>query len=38
MKIEKKFENTMYFGKFYYSGIFPFLTNNKEIKHRRNIL
>ena len=27
----------MYFGKLYYSGIFPFLTNKKEIKPRSNI-
>ena len=27
----------MYFGKLYYAGIFPFLTNNKEIKPRSNI-
>ena len=27
----------MYFGKLYYSGIFPFLTNKKEIKPRCNI-
>jgi len=28
----------MYFGKLYYAGIFPFLTNKKEIKPRSNIL
>ena len=33
----KKLENTMYFGKLYYAGIFPFLTNKKEIKPRSNI-
>ena len=27
----------MYFGKLYYAGIFPFLTNKKEIKPRSNI-
>ena len=27
----------MYFGKLYYEGIFPFLTNKKEIKPRSNI-
>jgi len=27
----------MYFGKLYYVGIFPFLTNKKEIKPRSNI-
>jgi len=27
----------MYFGKIYYVGIFPFLTNKKEIKPRSNI-
>ena len=27
----------MYFGKLYYAGIFPFLTNKKEIKPKRNI-
>jgi hypothetical protein len=27
----------MYFGKLYYTGIFPFLTNKKEIKPRSNI-
>jgi len=33
----KKLENTMYFGKLYYEGIFHFLTNIKEIKSRSNI-
>jgi len=33
----KKLENTMYFGKLYYAGIFPFLSNKKEIKPRSNI-
>ena len=33
----KKLENTMYFGKLYYAGIFPLLTNKKEIKPRSNI-
>jgi len=33
----KKLENTMYFGKLYNAGIFPFLTNKKEIKLRINI-
>ena len=28
----KKLENIMYFDKLYYAGIFPFLTNKKEIK------
>jgi len=28
----------MYFGKLYYAGIFPFLSNKKEIKFRSNIL
>ena len=28
----------MYFGKLYYAGIFPFLSNKKEIKPRSNIL
>jgi len=32
----KKLKNTMYFGKLYYAGIFPFLTNKKEIKPRSN--
>ena len=27
----------MYFSKLYYAGIFPFLTNKKEIKPRSNI-
>jgi len=27
----------MYFGKLYYAGIFPFLTNKKEIKPKSNI-
>jgi len=27
----------MYFGKLYYAGIFPFLSNKKEIKPRSNI-
>jgi len=27
----------MYFGKLYYTGIFPFLSNKKEIKPRSNI-
>jgi len=27
----------MYFGKLYYAGVFPFLTNKKEIKFRSNI-
>ena len=27
----------MYFGKLYCAGIFPFLTNKKEIKPRSNI-
>jgi len=27
----------MYLGKLYYAGIFPFLTNKKEIKPRSNI-
>jgi len=27
----------MYFGKLYYAGIFPFLTNKKVIKPRSNI-
>ena len=26
----------MYFGKLYYAGIFPFLSNKKEIKPRSN--
>ena len=34
----KKLENTMYFGKLYYAGILPFLSNKKEIKFRSNIL
>ena len=33
----KKLENTMYFSRLYYAGIFPFLTNKKEIKPRSNI-
>jgi len=28
----------MYFGKLYYAGIFPFLTNKKEIKPRKKII
>ena len=28
----------MYFGKLYYAGILPFLSNKKEIKFRSNIL
>ena len=42
MKLEiihilKKLENTMYFSKLYYAGIFSFQTNKKEIKPRSNI-